>query len=362
MEFKLILLLILFSATVVTSCTDFGYPVDNYVFSARTMDFFIPQDAIIFPVTLNTHFVSLSPINDQMGTSWYSSLGYISFTAYGYNHTVDGMNTCGLTCALLTLIETEYQTVPSDKSNQALQASLICDYVLGQFCNVQDAQTNLSKLYIYRDYLIGKVPMPLIHVSIRDENNNAIVLEIIKGEQIYYNNLISVLTNDPKYDWHIQNNRNYDSINNLASPTKVVINNLEYESYSCGYSSPNTLPYNDSPVSRFVRIAQTIRMIEPASNINYALAKGYNLLSKIEVMPGTTVFPVEQMPSGKMEGMTIYKFIRDHTNRRIYFATYFDPTLRLIELTSMNFSEHMMQIHVANRDTFCTSMNITSMF
>lgn len=356
-----ILIPLLFQTT--NSCTDFGYPVNNAVFSARTMDFMLPQDNMIVPVTIGTKFVSLSPYNNTIGTTWISTLGYISFTAYGMNHTAEGMNECGLSCSLLTLMETEFQTVPGDKTNQALQASLFCDYILGQFCNVQDVQTNVSKLYVYRDMLIGNVPMPLTHMSIRDENNNAIVLEFIKGQQIFYDNLISILTNDPCYPYHLLSVRNYDYLSNLVVPNKIVINNLEYTSYSSFTSVPNFgVSWDDSPVSRFVRISQAVRFMTPASNINYALSKGYHLLNKVEVMPDITIYETSEIPGGLMYDMTLYKVIRDHTNRRIFFATYFDPTLRLIELTNINFYQTNKVIHLADPNEFCTSVNITGLF
>lgn len=122
------------------ACTDFRYPSDAGVFSARTMDFPFPQIVQLKSVGIDEYF---SP-EPQPNIAWWTNQSYVSFASYGINNTAEGMNNCGLSCAFLTSIETEYQNVTNPGT--ALGISNLCDYVLGQFCTSDDAKNGIAQL------------------------------------------------------------------------------------------------------------------------------------------------------------------------------------------------------------------------
>lgn len=299
------------------------------------MDFPIPQGCKLEIIPINVFFSSSNPANNNLFT-WTTLHGYVGFSVFGQNKTADGLNDCGLSCALLTLMETEYQN-PYNTNKEKLGASMICDYILSQFCDVESTQATVSNLCIYQDTLIGNIPSPLLHVSIRDENGNSIVLEFIKGHQVYHENYIGILTNDPEYNWHIKNIQNYNYINNILPSGTIKINNLIYDAFSYGYATSNYgTSSDDGPVSRFVRAATTIRYMYVPDNSNTGVIAGFHLLSKVEVVPGTTI--LINSKDNNLVDKTYYKIVRNHSDRKIYYSTFFDPTIRMIDLNSINFS------------------------
>lgn len=350
---KFYILIAAISLSTVLCCTDFRYPVgDNLVFSARTMDFPTVQFAQFQLVPKGEHYQSNKIYS---GVEWETSVGYLSITVYGINKTVDGLNQCGLSCALLTLIETEYQTVTDE--NRALAISDICDWVLGQFCRVGDVETNLTNLTVYRDYLVEEIPFPLVHVSIHDTEGNSLVIEFLKGKQVFHNNNIGILTNDPTYEWHIKNIQNYNYISNLQPTGSININNFNFNASYPGYGTSNFgISSDDGPVSRFVRISQLIRFLDFPRNSEEAIVMGYHLLEKVSVVPGFTKIYMEDR---YRTGLTIYRIIRDHTNLKFYIATYNDLTLKMVDLDVYIHSISPRHIFVDNLNPH-NYVNITS--
>ena len=326
MRSLLYLIVTLTLISTIFTCTDFRFPVANgLIYSARTMDFPTLEFTQLRLIPSGVYYESN---NIYQGVSWITNTGYLSLTSYGINKTVDGLNQCGLSCALLTLMETEYQTVTDE--NQSLGMTDICDWILGQFCNTQDVQYNMKNITVYQDNLIENIPCPLLHVSIHDSSNNSLVIEFIKGQQVFHNNLIGILTNDPTYDWHIKNIQNYNYINNVAPTGSITINSFKFNASYYGYPMSNFgISSDDGPVSRFVRISQLIRYMNVPHNNNQAIIMGYHLLEKVSVVPGfTKIYNNDKY----FTDVTIYRIIRDHSNLKFYFITYNDLIMKMVDL------------------------------
>lgn len=354
MRSLLYLLLTLTVISTVFTCTDFRYPVaDDSIFSARTMDFPVLELTQLRLIPKGIYYQSNSI---YLGVSWTTNVGYLSLTSYGVNKTVDGLNQCGLSCALLTLMETEYQTVTDEK--QALAMTDICDWILGQFCTTQDVQSNISNVMVYRDYLVGTLPCPLLHVSVHDASSNSLVIEFIKGRQVFHDNIIGILTNDPTYDWHIKNIQNYNYISNVAPTGSITINDFNFDAAYYGYPTSNFgISSDDGPVSRFVRISQLIRYMTVPNNSEQAITMGYHLLEKVSVVPGfSKIYSNEKY----LTGVTIYRIIRDHTNKRFYFITYNDLTMKMVDLNVDIYSTSTNRTFIDNPYPH-NYLNITSM-
>lgn len=301
--------------TITLACTDFRY-FDG--FSARTMDFPIPEDTHLRLIPEGEHYNA-----DEI--SWITKVGYLSFTLYGPNNTADGLNQCGLSCAVLTLLETEYQNYTGINS---LGMTNSCDFILGQFCTTTEVQQAMSQLNIFRDILISGIPCPLLHLSIHDSSGQSLVIEFLKGQQIFHNNKIGILTNDPPYDWHIKNIQNYNYISNIFPTGDITINDFTFNAAYFGYPTSNFgISADDGPVSRFVRIAELIRYVDVTQ---HPLIMGYHLLEKVSVVPGYS-----KVKSGNLllTDATIYRVIRDHTNLKIYFNTINNLGLKMVDLS-----------------------------
>lgn len=311
---KILLILVIFSLAT-WACSDFRFGSDNGVFSARTMDFPYPQFTQIRVIPRGSYY---SP--DDSNLAWTVSQKYVSFSVYGQNHTADGLNICGLSCAVLTLMETQYQ----NKTDNYLGITDLCDYILGQFCSVYDAKGSISKIHVYQNFLYGQ--QVRLHISLHDKYGQSLVVEFIEQEQIWYDNKIGILTNDPTYDFHIKNIELYSYISNISPDKNITINDYSYDPANLGYATSNFgISSDDGPVSRFARLSQYLRFI-PRNN---SVLIGFHLLEKVSVVPW---FSIYESKSKLYYGVTIFRIVRDHGRGLIYFATYNDLIVRYIDL------------------------------
>lgn len=312
---KMKILVILAFSLAILACSDFRYRSDNGIFSARTMDFPYPQFTQLSAIPIGSYY---SP--DDSNLDWKVSQKYVSFSIYGMNHTADGLNSCGLSCAVLTLVESEYQ----DKSGNYLGITDLCDYILGQFCDVYNAKNDILGINIYQNSLYGK--QVRLHISIHDRYGQSMVLEFIKQHQIWHDNKIGILTNDPTYDFHIKNIELYSYINNISPDKNITINDYTYNPSNLGYAMSNFgISSDDGPISRFARLSQYLRFI-PSNN---SAILGFHLLEKVSVVPWFSILEIE---SKLYYGLTIFRVVRDHTRGLIYFVTYNDLVIKYIDL------------------------------
>ena len=307
------------------------------------MDFPYPQFVQIKGVSSGEYF---SPQDSQL--VWVTTQPYISFASYGINNSAEGMNRCGLSCSILTLLETEYQNITNPKI--ALGITDLCDFILGQFCSVQDAKVAISGLEVFWNSMIGEpkpglarfdVLAPLVHVSLHDEFGNSAVLEFIKGEQVWHDNPIGILTNDPPYDFHLRNVQIYSYCSNVFPNGARTINNYTYDPAEFAYSAGNFgIPADDSPVSRFVRISQYVRFASHPESASASVILGFHLLEKVSVVPW---FSLLEEKGKTLHGITIYRVVRDHTNKIIYYSTYNDLVIKLLDVNANSSGMYWME-------------------
>jgi choloylglycine hydrolase len=314
------------------SCTDFRFKVgDSSVFSARTMDYPIPQFTLLKFIAPNQYYRAET-------LDWYIQNGYLSFSALGENHTADGLNTCGMSCALLALQQTEYQ--PLSETKPSVGISDICDWILGQFCDIENLKQNVTLINVYDNKPFANIPTPLLHISVHDSNGSSLVIEFIKRKQIQYDNKIGILTNDPVYDWHLLNVENYNYVSNIMTNYTVKINDWISNSEYMFMSTPNYgISADDGPVSRFVRISQHLRYMYIPSDSTNAVIAGFRMLEKVAVVPGFTSLDSNL---GVLYDITLYRIVRDHTNKRIYFTTYNNLIVKMIDITNISVNSNLI--------------------
>ena len=86
-----------------------------------------------------------------------------------------------------------------------------------------------------------------------EPSGRQIVLEIIDGKCVFYENNLGVLTNSPSFDWQLTNLNNY--VNLLPGRTELhTLGNMSLSSFGGG-SAMLGLPGDFTPPSRFVRAA-----------------------------------------------------------------------------------------------------------
>lgn len=354
-------------------CTDFILPFGEPrqpIISGRTMDYSqsptntYVTDLIKVPKGLT--FTAIAP-KLRSGHSWVNQYGFIGVcmmpdkgkrnhgnaevdpTMLVYS---DGLNTEGLSAAVLWLSYSDYEK-PGDDS-QCLDIEAIIGYILGTCATVDDVQTNLAELTVWWP---GKweVIAPF-HIAVHDSSGESLVLEFIGGKKIYYNNTIGVLANGPTFDVHATHF--YYSCNALTATDNTtdkyiqVIkdksgrcnitwgNGYQYEVLSSGMFG---LPGDSSSPSRFNRAAKLRECVPPIYDGREGVQYALQVLDRLEVCEQEIL--TYYNPSGEPEdprntyNPTLWKVVRNHRDKILYYCTRLNHNLRSVELDKLDFSK-----------------------
>jgi choloylglycine hydrolase len=324
------------STTSIQACTDFKLTAaDGTYLITRSMEFAQDLKSNLRSSPRGRLVTTMTPDN-KPGLSWKGKYGYISVDGFGIDASFDGMNETGLTFEYLYLPgETGYQTIPAGKEDHAIPYTQFGDWVLANFKSIDEVKEALNTVYVTTQSLpqLGDAVLPA-HASIYDASGKGIVVEFYNNKINVYDN-IGVMTNSPKYDWHVTNLRNYINLSPV-NPSPIVQNGLTFSSLGQGTGAVG-LPGDASPPSRFVKIAFMVKNVDKAQNKDDLINLAEHIINNVDIPSGY----VRAVSEGKTDtDITQWVVFKDITHKKFYYRTYNDMTLRGVELDKVNLSEN----------------------
>lgn len=332
-----ILTTLLFTGMQATqACTDFKLTAkDNTLLITRSMEFGQDLQSNLRSSPRARLYKTTTP-NNKPGLTWTSQYGYVYIDGFGIDASFDGMNETGLTFEYLYLPgETQYQSIPTGKDDHALPYSLFGDWVLGNFKNIEELKEGLTHIYVSTQTIpeLGEAVLQA-HASIHDATGKGIVVEFYNNKINVYDN-VGVMTNSPKYDWHVTNLRNYINLS-ATNPQAVTRDGIEYTTTGQG-SGAVGLPGDASPPSRFIKIAFMLANVYSAQNATDLLNVAEHIINNVDLPAGF----VRSVDAGKTAtDTTQWVVFKDVTHKMLYYRTYHDMTIRSISLEKIDFSSN----------------------
>lgn len=343
---SIVLSLSILLTTQSIACTDFRLTAkDGTVLIARSMEFAVDMKANLRSSPRGREITALAP-NDSPSLAWKAKYGYLYIDGLGQNIVIDGMNETGLSFEYLYLPgETQYPTVPAGKESQSLSYTQFGEWVLSNFKTVDEVRKALNDIYIYQGYLPG-IPNTVLpaHASIFEANGKGIVVEFVGGKVNVYDS-IGIMTNSPTYDWQVANLRNYLNLSPY-NPKSITINGISYAATGQGSGSVG-LPGDVSPPSRFVKIAFLTTAAFPVATSAEVLNMAEHIINNVDIPKGIA----RSMDNGKeATDYTQWVVFKDLTHKIMYYRTYNDLTLRMVDLSKVDLSEKAqpMKMPLAN--------------
>ncbi|MGQ3891646.1 linear amide C-N hydrolase [Legionella sp. CNM-4043-24] len=307
---------------------------DGTMMVARTMEFGADLKSNLRSSPRGREFKTTTP-NNRPGLSWKSKYGYLYLDGFGIDASFDGMNEAGMSFGYLYLPgETQYQTIPEGKDAQAIPYSVFGDWILSNFKTVDEVREALKNVYVSTQVIpqIGDAVLPA-HATIRDASGKGIVVEFY-NDKINVFDSMGIMTNAPRYDWHVTNLRNYI---NLSSdiPQAVTQGGMTYSATGQG-SGAFGLPGDASPPSRFVKLAFMAANVYKVKDATALVNLAQHIMNNVDLPAGY----VRSTENGKTEtDITQWAVFKDLTHRMFYYRTYNDLTLRVIDMSKIDFSE-----------------------
>lgn len=299
-------------------CTDFRLEDQKgMIVVGRSMEFAVPLDSeiAIYPAgeTINKN-----------GFSWTIQYGFIGITAFSRDILSDGMNEAGLSFGALWFPSAKYPT--PKKGSTPLPIEAFGEWILGNFKSVDDVRAALAKVQILAQTVPRIQSIPPLHFSIHDKTGKSLVVEFINGKMEITDNFVGVLTNAPKFSWHVTNLSNYIHLTSFNNPS-IDLNGTVIGPIGQG-SGLLGIPGDWTPPSRFIRIAAYKNLVQKAPNPRKNATLAFHLLNTVDI-PYGAIRPA----NGEGLNYTQWVVVKDLKNNLLYYRTYDDLNQRKISLS-----------------------------
>ncbi len=275
--------------------------------------------------------------------------GCMTFNAtYGY---IAGMNEAGLVVNGHALDLAVYQAPDATGATPTLCHEDVEAFLLGRHATVDEVLAALGGVRLTGADGGGQW-------GVSDARGRAVVLEYVRGELRAHNNTaLGVMTNDPTYDWHVNNLNNYVGLSpkwyadNNADVTVALDDDAFYPWVHGAYddaapAAPTPighaynllgLPGDGSPPSRFVRaffLRQYAYRAAPPASLDGAKILATELLDSVYKVLGSVPGrdasdPLETTPQATL---------KVPATREVFSRSRADHTWRRIDLTRLDFS------------------------
>lgn len=252
----------------------------------------------------------------------------------------DAMNEYGLGMAGLNFVgNAKYNEVIEGKENVA-QFEFI-SFILSTCKNVLEAKNKIKEINLVKTPYNEYYPAAKLHWILRDIND-CIVVEAMEDEIHIYDNKTGSLTNNPPFNYQLENLKNYVSLNNDEPNTSFSFNEAFY---SRGMGSVG-LPGDLTSQGRFVRVAYTAHFSVASPDENSSVNQFFHILESVWQTRGLCKI------NDKYE-ITIYASCMNLNEGIYYYKTYDNPQISAVYLKHENLnSSKLISYDLAKESIF----------
>lgn len=200
-------------------------------------------------------------------------------------------------------------------------------WVALNFTTVDDVEKALKDVAIVAKPINEQYPVSQLHWIIGDKDRS-IVVEYTKNGMEIFKNDADVLTNQPGYNWHQENMRNYMNLF-PQMPEKIQWNKATMTAFGSG-SLMRGLPGDYYSPSRFIRVAYLNSHYPTQSSEEANVSRLFHTLTGVAMIDGAA-----EMANGDYE-KTIYTGGYSAATKTYYYNTYEDPAIKGVSLNGQN--------------------------
>lgn len=338
--------------SVAGACTGLTFSVQNahgdlYAFQGRTMEFgpdVTGWRLISVPRGYSHKSCKMGICGDGVaGFEWKARYQHVGMSPARpglpvLDEVVDGINEKGLSCGgFYHMGYEEHSDKP--RSDKAIANTDFVSWVLSNFATVQEVRDALEQgrvdvaqftLKINGKLLCEPGTCPQLHYAVSDEGGASIVVEFKGGKAKIFDS-VGVITNNPTYDWHITNMKNFIDLQTLSRDSSVF-NGRTYDKLGNGTGSIG-LPGDFTPPSRFVRAMFFLNSAMPKvqTGPDEALGRAFRILNQFDIPEGSIV-AASPTGKGQIQDSTMWTAVSDLKRKRYYYHSQTSRTVRMVEL------------------------------
>ena len=327
------------ACTGITLRTSSQHPV-----SARTIEWAAtPLNAMYVVVPRGQQQRSFLPDGTMMGMSFVAKYGYVGIAVENDAFVMEGINEAGLGAGLFYFPQYgAYQPYDPRFKEQSLSDMQLVAWILSRFATIDELRAAIPQVRI----ITTDPRASTVHWRITDPSGRQVVLEIIDQQLVFHENPLGVLTNSPDFAWHLTNLNNYVNLS-AGSVNQRQVGSLQLHAFGGG-SGLHGLPGDMTPPSRFIRAAFLQSTAPLLADEDATVVQAFHLLNNFDIPVGLQFANPQEAPS--MPSATQVTIVSDLYNKRLYFRTMYDSSIRCIDLTTIAFKRVRFQAAPLDHD------------
>lgn len=196
-------------------------------------------------------------------------------------------------------------------------------WVASQFSTVDEVEAALQNVVIVDRPINDKYASSLLHWLIADKDRAIVVEYTSAGMQVFHDD-VDVLANQPGFNWHHENLRNYLNAS-PDFPDEVVLNRARLVPFGSG-SLMRGIPGDYYSPSRFVRAAYVNAHYPQKTSEEENVSRAFHTLQQVAMVEGSAA-----MGSGGFE-KTTYTGLFSSRTMTYYWNTYDDPAIQSVAM------------------------------
>ena len=310
---------------------------DSQIVTARTIEWAAgPLNAMYVVVPRGQKQRSWLPDGTLHGKSFTADYGYVGIAVENDEFIMEGINEAGLAAGLFYFPDYgEYMPYKEEDKSMCVSDMQFVAWVLSTCATIDEMIALMPTIRV-----IGTDPRAsTVHWRITEPSGRQVVVEIVNQQVMIHENPLGVLTNSPELTWHLTNLNNYV---NLASGSihQRAIGSLDLKAFGGG-SGLHGLPGDMTPPSRFVRAAFFQSTAPRLDSPQHTVVQAFHLLNNFDIPVGIQFSDKDLAPD--MPSATQITIATDLANRRLYYRTMYNSTMRCIDLHSIDFDRVAFQ-------------------
>ena len=245
----------------------------------------------------------------------------------------DCANEAGLAVAGLNFDDyAQYEKAPSEgKTNVAVYEFPL--WVAMNFATVDEVKEALKNVAIVARPVSNKYAVNFLHWIIGDSKRSIVVEYTANGLEIFHND-VDVLANQPGYNWHQENLRNFLNLSNKhAKNTKW--STAEMNPFGSG-GDLHGIPGDYSSPSRFVRVAFLNTHYPTKSGEADNVSRLFHTLAGVSMCDGIAAMP----DSPDQYEITTYTGGYSSATKTYYYNTYDNPAISSVSMANYDLDSH----------------------
>ncbi len=241
----------------------------------------------------------------------------------------EAMNEDGLCVAGLNYPGNAYYHEDTQENKINLAPYELINYLLINAKTVDEVKKLSQNIHLVAKSFKEGLPLSYLHYLVSDKDQS-IVLEPDKDCIKIYDNPYEVLTNNPSFNFHLENIKQYGNLSN-----KYHLNNLtkkdELKPFCIGLNA-HGLPGDSSSPSRFVKtVYLKEKMEENLSEKDNLINEAFHIFECVSVTKGAAL-----TSEGRSE-ITVYTSVLDPINFVYYYKTYESMSVKEIKYSDVDF-------------------------